>query len=272
MRSEAKQAARAAESSRTFRVLARSGYAANGLVHILIGILVLVVAAGGPGTADQAAAFTAIAEAPLGFAVLWLIAVTLWALAAWHAVEGLLARKPAPDAKGWLRKWGARLSAWGQAAVFAALGGVAAAVALGARPDADAAAEGASRGLLAMPGGPLLLAAVGTGFAVAGIAFVWMGVRRSFRSTVSVPAGGLGRFVQATGVVGFVAKGIALGIVGVLLVVAAVRVDPAAAGGLNGAVEGLLTLTFGVVLAIAVGVGLIVYGVFCGLRARYAKL
>lgn len=272
VRSEAKQAARAAESSRTFRVFARSGFAANGIVHVLIGIIALVVAAGGRGESDQAGAFTAVAAAPLGFAVLWVIAIALWSLAAWHALEGLLARRPAPDAEGVVKKWGERVSEWGQAAVFAGLGVIAAAVALGARPDADEAAEETSRGVLALPGGPLLLGAVGLGFAAAGIAFFVMGVRRSFRNKVAIPSGGLGRFVEILGVVGFVAKGVALAIIGVLLLIAAIRLDPETAGGLNGAIQALLDVTGGPFLVAVVGSGLLAYGVFCGFRARYAKL
>lgn len=272
MRTEAKQAARAAESSRAFRTLARSGFAANGVVHVLIGVIVLVAAFGGGGETDQAGAFKAIAAAPLGFVALWVIAIALWALAAWHAAEGLLSRAPESDAEGLAKKWGVRVSEWGQAVVFAALGVIAAAVALGARPDTDKTAQDTSRGVLSIPGGPFLLGAVGLGILIAGIAFFVMGVRRSYRNKVEIPPGGLGRAVEVLGVVGFVAKGIALAIVGVLLLVAAIRLDPDAAGGLDGAIEALLALPAGPVLAAIVGVGFLAYGVFCGFRARYAKL
>lgn len=261
-----RRAAREAESAPALRVLARSGFAANGAVHVLIGILVLVVAFGGDGETDQAGAFKTVAAAPLGFALLWVIALALWSLALWHALEAFLARGEAA------RRWGLRASEAGQALVFAALGVIAAAVALGARPDADESAQSASRGLLAVPGGVFLLGAIGLGVAIAGIAFVVMGVRRSFRSKMSIPAGDLGRVVTALGVVGFVAKGIALGVIGVLLIVAAVEVDPDAAGGLDSAVQALLDLPAGPWLAGIVGAGLIAYGVFCGFRARFARL
>ncbi|WP_240191289.1 DUF1206 domain-containing protein [Microbacterium hominis] len=44
------------------------------------------------------------------------------------------------------------------------------------------------------------------------------------------------------------------------------------AGGLDSAVDGLRTMPFGGAVAAAVGVGLIGYGLFCGFRARYARL
>src|SRR5690606_7287086 len=104
-----KDAARAAESSRVFRVLARGGFAANGAVHLLTGVLVLVAAFGGRGEADQAGALRAIASAPLGFVALWAIAVGLWALGAWHAAEGVLAR-----GRSATQRWRTRISEWGQ--------------------------------------------------------------------------------------------------------------------------------------------------------------
>ncbi|MET0861468.1 MAG: DUF1206 domain-containing protein, partial [Microbacterium sp.] len=84
--------------------------------------------------------------------------------------------------------------------------------------------------------------------------------------------GGIGPAVKTLGIVGFIAKGIALVIVGILLLVASVKVDPAAAGGLDGAMTALLALPYGPWLAGAVGVGLIAYGVFCFFRARFARL
>ena len=62
-----KRVAREAEQNTPLRALARGGYAANGLVHILIGIIALVVAFGGDGATDQSGALMVIAAAPLGF-------------------------------------------------------------------------------------------------------------------------------------------------------------------------------------------------------------
>lgn len=273
VKSEARDAARAVESSPVLRALARGGYAANGVVHLLIGTLALVVAEGGAGQSDQTGAFTAVAAVPLGFAGLWVLAIALGALGLWHAIAGFLIRRgSAGDAKTRVRAWGLRLSEWGQGVVFAALGIVSASVALGARPNAEESATEASRGILSVPGGPWLLGAVGAGIGIGGIAFVWMGVRVSFEKKLTLPSGALGATVRGLGVAGFVAKGIALAIVGVLLTVAAVTVDPTAAGGLDGAIAALIALPSGPWLASAVGAGLIAYGVFCMFRARYAKL
>ncbi len=260
-------AVRDARSATPLRALARGGYAANGVVHILIGVIVLSIAFGGRGDSDQGGAFLAIAAAPLGFVALWALALLLAALGVWHVLEGVIVSR-ASDVK----KWGVRVSEWGQAAVFLALAAVAASVALGARPSGDESAKEASRGVLTLPGGPWLLGLVGLGIGIGGVAFVIMGVLRSFEKKVSLPAGALGTAVTGLGVVGFVAKGVALAIVGVLLIVAAVKLDPDAAGGLDGAIHALLGAPFGPVLVGLVGAGFVAYGVFCLFRARYARL
>lgn len=281
MADAARSAARQVEASRLVRALARGGYAASGAVHVLIGLLVLTLAFGGSGEADQSGALRAIAGAPLGLAVLWIIAVLLWALALYHLIEAFVLRGGGATEKTAALKtalktalttWGRRISEAGQAVVFAALGTVAASVALGARTEGNRSAEDASRGVLALPGGDIVLGLVGLGVAAGGVAFVVMGVMRSFEKKMSIPKDGVGPFVTTLGVVGYIAKGVALAIVGVLLVVAAVTSDASQAGGLDDAFDTLHGLFLGPVLVSLVGAGFVAYGLFLFFRARYARL
>ena len=267
MTDAARSAARDVQSSPLVRALARGGYAANGVVHVLIGVLVLALAFGGTGEADQSGALRAIAGAPLGLVGLWTIAILLAALALYHAIEGFVVRGGSPA-----QTWGRRVLEIGQAVVFAALCALAASVAFGARPDGNASAEGASRGVLTLPGGPLVLGAVGLGVAGGGVAFVVMGVLRSFEKKMSIPSGATGAFVKGLGVVGYIAKGVALAVVGVLVVIAAVRVDPTQAGGMDDAFDALKGLFLGPLLVALVGAGFVAYGVFLLFRARFARL
>jgi hypothetical protein len=61
-------------------------------------------------------------------------------------------------------------------------------------------------------------------------------------------------------------------VVGVLFVVAAVTLDPKRATGLDGAVRSLASLPFGQVLLVAVGLGLIAFGLYTFVRARFAHV
>lgn len=261
-------AARAVERQPVARALARGGYVANGVVHLLIGSLIVAVAFGGERDADQTGAFRAVAELPLGFVALWAAAALLTALGLWHLAEGMLASRRRRGAA----VWGLRVSEWGQALVFLFFGGLSAAVALGARPHADEAARDVSRGILAVPGGVFAIVLVGVGVAIAGVVFVVMGVRRSFRSKMTIPDGAVGRVVEGLGVAGFIAKGVALGSLGGVLIVAAVRSRADEAGSLDAAIRALLDLSFGREIVVVVGAGLLAYGVFTVCRARYADL
>jgi hypothetical protein len=55
-------------------------------------------------------------------------------------------------------------------------------------------------------------------------------------------------------------------------VVAAVKVDPQQATGLDGALRSLASLPFGQVLLIAIGIGLIAFGLYTFVRARFARV
>lgn len=267
MNTTTRRVARDAEANPAVRALARAGYAADGLVHLLIGAIVLVVTFGGDGESDQTGAFKAVAAAPLGFVALWVLAVALWALAAYHLFEAMLAR-----GDNVAKKWARRLGELGQVVAFAALGIIAAVVAAGAHPNGEQSVETASGTLIAIPGGPLLLGAIGLGVAIAGAAFFGFGVTRRFREHTAIPSGTPGVVVTTVGVVGYLAKGIALVVVGALLVVASVTLDQDVAGGLDGAVNALLALPYGPWLGGVVGIGLLAYGLFLFARARYAKL
>jgi hypothetical protein len=77
--------------------------------------------------------------------------------------------------------------------------------------------------------------------------------------------------VTRLGQAGFPAKGVALGVVGALLVYAAVTFDPAQATGLDGALRTILGAPFGKVLLTLVAVGIAAFGAYCLVRARYPE-
>jgi hypothetical protein len=79
------------------------------------------------------------------------------------------------------------------------------------------------------------------------------------------------RLVTRLGQAGFPAKGVALGVVGALLVYAAVTFDPARATGLDGALRTILGAPFGKVLLTLVAIGIAAFGAYCLVRARYPE-
>jgi len=268
VRAEAKQAAAAAEGSSWLHAVARVGFVVLGVVHAIIGVLAFVITRDPDDVeVDQSGAMLTLARTPVGGVLLWIVALGFLALCAWELIEAVLV--PGRDRP---RRWARRLPALAKAVAYAAVGGLALVFALGGRLSAAATGYDVSATLIAVPGGAWLLIAAGLATLGAGVGFVVAGVRRTFRNLLRMPSGTAGRIVTVVGVVGYVGKGIALGVVGVLVVIGAAMADPRAASGLDGALTELVTKPYGEILVWISGAGFIVYGAFCGLRAAFARL
>ncbi|MDQ1123428.1 DUF1206 domain-containing protein [Microbacterium trichothecenolyticum] len=263
----AKAAADRAQDSTALRAAARAGYVVLGLLHLLIGIIAIGIATGGGGSADQSGALQQVRDAPGGLALLWAIVIGLAALAVWQIAEAVVER----DADT-TKRWGHRAKFVGTAVAYAAIAFTALTLALGGRSDSSESSQTLSARILVMPGGVALLVVIGIGVAAIGVAFVIRGCTRAFEKHLSTPGGAAGHGIRVFGTVGYVAKGVAVGVTGVLFVVAAVKHDPNTAGGIDAALRSLASLPFGQVVLWLVGAGLIVYGLFCFARARYARM
>ena len=263
----AASAARTAQDSTVFRTLARVGYVVLGILHLLIGGIAISIATGGGGEADQGGAMQQIQKAPAGIVLLWVIGLGLVALAIWQIAEALLERDP--DAK---KKWGHRIKFLGTAAAYVAIAGTAFVYALGGQSQSSDSSQSLSARLLAAPAGVALLVLVGLIVTAVGAAFVVRGITRAFTKHLDLPAGAARKGIVAFGTAGYIAKGIAVGVAGILFVVAALTHDPETAGGLDAALRALAGLPFGVFILWTVGAGLVLYGLFCFARARYARM
>lgn len=76
-----------AADSRTFEVCARIGYAANGLLHFVVGIIAVSVAAGARGDIEGSGALEALADLPGGYMLLWTSFLGAGALAVFQLSE-----------------------------------------------------------------------------------------------------------------------------------------------------------------------------------------
>jgi hypothetical protein len=267
MTNPAKSAARTAENSPALEILARVGFAVLGLLHILIGAIAIGLVGGSGESADQSGALRELSSKPGGIFVIWVVVIGLFALTLWQIAQVFLLHEPDPK-----KKWGRRVSELGKGVAYAAIGTTALTFALGGSSSSSNSSQSASAKLLASPGGVVLLVIVGLVVVGIGVAFVVQGVLKKFVKLLVIPAGTTGRIVRGLGIFGYVAKGIALFVVGVLFVVAALTADPQKASGLDGALKSLVDLPFGKVILVAVGIGLIAYGLFCAARARWARL
>jgi Domain of Unknown Function (DUF1206) len=261
------QVAHKARRSTPLRFLARTGFAVNGVLHILIGLIAIALAFGSGGEADQSGALSQLNSTPGGAFVLWVVVIGMFALGLWLVLSAFL--MVGADAK---RKWAKRIVDLGKAVAYIALGSAALTVVLGGTSNSASGASNASAQLIATPGGVFLLFAAGLLVFGIGAYFVYKGVAKKFTDDLTVPSGPAGTATIAFGVFGYVAKGIAVGVVGVLVMIAAFTLDPGKSTGLDGALRSLAALPFGMVILIVVGAGLIAYGLYCFVRARRARL
>jgi len=265
--STAKDAARATKGSDGFRRVARVGFLVVGVIHIIIGSLAVSIALGGGGDADQDGAMEQVRLSPVGGLLLGVIAAGLIALAVWQIASAFLAANPEET-----KKWGRRVKFFGIALSYLVIAGMALIFAFGGEADSEKASQAVSAVLLAAPAGVVLLVILGLVVFGVGIGFVASGFTRGFKKLLDLPSGVERGGIVTFGVVGYIAKGIAVAVTGVLFVVAAVTNDPDKSSGLDGALHSLVALPLGPVILSAVGLGLAVYGLFCIARSRYARM
>jgi hypothetical protein len=259
---------KSARRSLPIRFLARLGFAVNGLLHAIIGVVAITIAVrGGGAKADQSGALAQLAETPGGGLLLWVVTIGLAALGTWLIVGAFLDNNGSRAAR---RRHRLIEGAKGLAYLFVAA--TALIFALGGSTNSSKDARSITATLLAAPGGVVLVVVLAILVCVIGGYFIRKGVRREFRSDIRVPRGSAGRVIVALGVFGYVAKGVALFVLGVLLGIAALTSDSAKSSGLDGALTTLATLPYGKVILVVIGFGFIAYGVYCVVRSRVAKL
>lgn len=263
---KAEKVARRVHKSTIFERAARAGFAINGLLHVLIGVLAISVALGvGADDADPAGAFRAVAQTPGGMVLVWVLAAGLAALTLWLLLDAVLSHL----LKG---EWKHGLITLAKAVAYGALAVPAITIGLGGRVDTDSDVREVSAYLVQTPLGIVALIALGAIVVAIGVFFIIKGVRNTFLDDIRTPRGDLGKAVIVLGTVGYVAKGVALIAVGALLVITAVTVDPSTAGGLDEAFRSVAELPFGAVMLVLVALGLITYGVYCFVRARRSNI
>jgi hypothetical protein len=261
-----------AGDSTSLEWLARGGLIAYGVVHLLVGWLALQIAWGiSAGTsADTSGALQTLADRPFGKVLLWVVAVGLVALALWQVSEAVWGH-PDRDRGKRVRK---QATSGAKAAVYAALAVSAAMVALGSGSSSAQSQEQATTGVLAWPGGRVLVVAAGLVIIGVGVASIIKGVKNSFTEEINTssmsPTARTG--VLRLGQAGYIAKGVALGVVGGLLTYATVAFDRQTAQGLDGALQTILAQPFGRSLLTAVALGFVAFGLFAILQSRYRRM
>ena len=256
---------RQVKDSTWFAWLIKVGLVSYGIVHLLLAWIALQIAfTGGGGQASQQGAMAKLAGSPVGVVLLWVIAIGLVAIGIWQIFMTIWGYSDA-DHGTRIRR---RIGSGARAVLYLVLAYTAASTAIGSNSSGSAKEESLTAKVLSVPFGRIVVAAVGLGIiAVAGF-MIYRGAAKKFTRDLE---GSVNPAVIRLGQAGYLAKGIALVIVGILFVVAAITVDPDKAGGLDDALRTLRGEPFGVVLLIIVALGIACYGLYCFAWARHPK-
>lgn len=266
----ANQSAKDVAQSRPVKIGARVGIFSYGITHLLIAWLALQVAFGGGEKADQRGAFEELAQQPFGRVLLWVLVLGFVATALWRLTQAIWGFSYESDRTKKIRR---KASSGVKVVVFAGLAVLAASTAAGSGGGGGGGQQKATAGLLGLPGGQFIVGAIGAVIVVVGGRKVYQGWKKAFLDDMSLPSDQRARQVaERTGQVGFIAKGVSIALIGVLVVVAAIRFRPEESSGLDAALKGLAAQPFGPYLLAAVALGLAAYGVFCFFDARYHRV
>lgn len=266
---EAADAAEAVSNTKALDVVARSGFAVMALLHIVIGAIAIALALGQPGQAEPTGAIEQLAANPWGPAVMWAGLAGCAGLALWQLSEATLRARHLPAGQ----RLGKLISSGFLAVAYGSVGLTFAGFAVGLRGDSGDSTRDFSTALVRSPLGVPALIALGLTVIGVGIYFIVKGVRKQFKEELHHFEGTRrGRMISALGVAGHVAKGIALFLVGLLFVVAAATNRPGQSTGLDGSLKALRDHPAGPYLLTAIAAGLISYGLFALVRAKFGRM
>jgi hypothetical protein len=268
----AAQEAKQAETSRPMQIIGRLGMSGYGVVHLMVAWLTVQVAFGGGGEADQKGAVSKIAAQPFGEVLLWILAVILIGFGVWQLLAAAVGYRWMQDEKKRLRR---RLGVAGRGVVVLALAAYAIKLTVsGGGSSGNSGEQDATATLLGLPAGPALVIAVAVVILIAAGVIAYRGASQKFLEDLDL--GKLppktGRIVKLLGVVGYIAKGVSYGVIGVLTAIAAITADPSKTGGLDKALHTMASQPFGVVLLVAVALGFAAFGVYCFGDARCRRM
>ncbi|HEX5533222.1 MAG TPA: DUF1206 domain-containing protein [Actinomycetales bacterium] len=262
-----------AQHSDLMTALARLGFVMTGALFLVLGWIAWRIALGGSDAApnaDQSGALAQLASAPGGPLLLWLTVIGFASIGLWHLLEGLSRLR--------VRQTGRRdrlADAWksiATAVVYFVLSYTATTFASGSGHSSRKQTRDISAVLMGHPAGKVALVLAGVVILAVAAYHFHKGVTLKFTEDLRGPGeNGIGAAVKALGVVGYVAKALAFGIVGVLVIVGVLRSNPSKASGLDEALRTLRAEPYGQTLLLAVAVGFACYGLYMFARARYSR-
>lgn len=266
-------------------ILARAGYAAKGVVYILVGILALRAAIGaGSQTPGSEGALASLADEPFGQVALVIIGIGLVGYTIWRFVSAFLDPEHPGDASAGAGKrtfyfvTGALYGLLAIEAIRMGMGDGGAGSSSGAAGGGTAGGGGSashwSAEVMQQPWGVWLVG-------IAALLILGYGLQQLYKAYTVDLADQLalsrlsasGRtWAIRTGRAGLAARGIVFSLIGFFVMQAALQSQPGEARGVGGALRTLESQPYGPWILGTVAIGLAAYGVYMLVTAKYRRI
>jgi hypothetical protein len=264
----AENAAHEARRSTPVKAGARLGLAARGLVWVVLGLLAVQVALGDSAQADQGGALRAIADRPLGGALLVAVAVGFAAYALLQLLEAAVGHHGDDGA----RRTANRAVSGVQALVYLLLAGTTVRVLSGG--GGDDPTQSLTGRAMSLPGGRLVVGAAAAVLVGVGLTLAVRGLKQDHDEdcdTLRLPRA-LRRPAVWIGVAGHLGRGLVLTLVGAFLLRAAWQFDPQEAKGLDAALQSLTGQSYGQGLLLVAAASLVAFGLWSFVESACKRL
>lgn len=258
------------------RTVGRLGLVARGVVYCVVAVLAVRIATGEFERADKRGALASILRQPSGRVMLVVLAIGFAAYAASCFVKAAAGAAEGGSPRTGARGTAKRLLDAGTGVVYLGLLSTTLAVAYQGNSGSQSgeAEQEWTAELLQHQYGQVLVELVGVALVVIGCSLLFRGIGQSFDKHLRIDQmpPRARRLMTLAGTAGYVARGVIVGLIGVFVLVAAIRFDPEESVGVDGALKRLAGESYGPAMLLLVAVGLFCFGLFSFVEARFRKV
>ncbi|MET8816284.1 DUF1206 domain-containing protein [Streptomyces sp. NPDC004549] len=268
--------ARRAADGPVMAAAAKAGFAARGLIYLLVGVIALQMALGGGSggkQADRGGALAELAEKPFGAAMLWTLGIAVAGMALWRLSEAVFGAAGGDGHKASKRALSAARAVFYAFVCYSVLSYAAGDKGSGSG-SSDKRSDDVTAMVLKWPGGQWIVGAAGLVVVGAGVYIAVRAVMRKFRKHLRTGEMSpmVRRIVEILGVGGGAARGIVFGVAGVFALIAAVQHEPGKAKGMDDTLRSFRDLPAGPWLLALIALGLAAFGAFSWCNARWREV
>ena len=260
----AKHKTRKAAESDSVEWLARLGLVSRGFLYVMVGVLAIRVASGSSEQADRHGALRTVGQTGVGRWLLLAVALGFAGYALWRFAEATV--RPG-DKSVW-----SRLGSAGRAVIYVvACASVLHFVITKKAENTDEKEREITAKLLDLPVGRYLVGLLGLVIVTIGLASAQRAITGRYKKHLKqseIPAGTL-RWLKPFAYLGLAARTVVFAVIGAFLVQSAVTYDPSKARGLDDSLRTLARAPYGEPMILVVAAGLIAFGLWCFVEARY---